>query len=115
MAALTLMAFMLLPTVSYAIFVANMGDLDWGPVIGGYVGALLLSAAYTAIGLFASSLTKNQIVGYVVGIALAFFFTLIDRSLLFLPGNLAGFFQYLSADFHFQNVARGNWDLELSF
>ena len=111
LAALTLMAFMLLPTVSYAIFVANMGDLDWGPVIGGYVGALLLSAAYTAIGLFASSLTKNQIVGYVVGIALAFFFPLIDRSLLFLPGNLAGFFQYLSADVHFQNVARGVFDV----
>lgn len=110
-AAVTLVAFMLLPTVSYAIFVSTLGDLDWGPVIGGYVGALLLGAAYTAIGLFASSLTKNQIVAYIVGITLAFFFTLIDRSLLFLPGNLAGLFQYLAADFHFQNVARGVFDV----
>ena len=110
-AALTLVAVMLLPTVSYAIFVSALGDLDWGPVIGGYVGALLLGAAYTAIGLFASSLTKNQIVAYIVGIALAIFFTLIDRSLLFLPANLTGLFQYLAADVHFQNVARGAFDI----
>ncbi len=109
-AALTLVAVMLLPTISYPIFVSTFGDLDWGPVVGGYVGALLLGAAYTGIGLFASSLTKNQIVAYIVGIALAFFFTIIDRMLLFLPGNLAGLFQYLAADFHFQNVARGLFD-----
>lgn len=109
-AALTLVAVMLLPTISYPIFVSTFGDLDWGPVVGGYVGALLLGAAYTGIGLFASSLTKNQIVAYIVGIAVAFFFTIIDRMLLFLPGNLAGLFEYLAADFHFQNVARGLFD-----
>ena len=106
-AAVALVAVMLLPTVSYAIFVSFLGELDWGPVIGGYVGALFLGAMITAIGLFASSLTKNQIVAYIIGIALAFFFTTLDRMLLFLPGNLAGLFQYLGADFHFQNIARG--------
>jgi ABC-type uncharacterized transport system involved in gliding motility auxiliary subunit len=110
LASLTLVAVMLLPTVSYAVSVSALGELDWGPVVGGYLGALLLGAAYTAIGLFASSLTKNQIVAYITGIALVLFFTIVDRMLLFLPPNLAGLFQYLAADFHFQNVARGVFD-----
>ena len=48
-AALAFIAVMLLPTVSYAISVSFLGELDWGPVVGGYVGALLLGAAFCAV------------------------------------------------------------------
>ena len=55
-AALIMVVVMLIPTLSYAIFASQMGDLDWGPVLGGYIGAVLLAGAYCAIGLFSSSL-----------------------------------------------------------
>ena len=101
------MAAALLPTLSYPIFVSFLGDLDWGPVIGGYVGALLLASAYTAIGLFASALTRNQIIAFIVATVICFTLTLIDRMLLFFPGAMLGIIGYISADFHFKNIAKG--------
>ena len=109
-AALAFIAVMLLPTVSYAISVSFLGDLDWGPVIGGYVGALLLGAAFCALGLFASALTKNQIIAFIIGMIICFALTMVDKILFFLPESMLGFFQFIGADYHFENVARGILD-----
>jgi len=97
----------LVPTFSYPIFIAFMGHLEWGPVAGGYLGALLLGASFVAVGLFASSLTRNQIIAFIVGMAICFTLTLIDKMLFFFPGSLLGVIGYLGADFHFQNIAKG--------
>ncbi|MCK4549793.1 MAG: ABC transporter permease subunit [Candidatus Krumholzibacteria bacterium] len=110
LAAMAFIAVMLLPTVSYAISVSFLGDLDWGPVIGGYVGALLLGAAFCAVGLFASALTKNQIIAFIIGMIICFSLTMVDKVLFFLPESMLGFFQFIGADFHFENVARGILD-----
>lgn len=109
-AALCFVAVMLLPTLSYAISVSFLGDLDWGPVIGGYVGALLLGAAFSAVGLFASALTKNQIIAFIIGMIICFALTMVDKILFFLPESMLGFFQFIGADFHFENVSRGILD-----
>lgn len=109
-AALAFVAVMLLPTLSYAISVSFLGDLDWGPVIGGYVGALLLGAAFSAVGLFASALTKNQIIAFIIGMIICFALTMVDKILFFLPESMLGFFQFIGADFHFENVSRGILD-----
>ncbi len=101
---------MLLPTVAYPLIVAALGDLDPGPVIGGYVGAVLLAALYCAVGMLASALTKNQIVAFIVGLALCAFLVLIDKVLVFFPATLTGVLQYLGADYHFRNIARGVFD-----
>jgi len=101
---------LLLPTVSYAVCISFYGDLDWGPVLGGYLGALLLGAAFSSIGLFASSLTRNQIVAFILGTAICFALTLLDKMLFFLPASMLGVFQFLGADAHFQNIARGILD-----
>ncbi len=61
MAALTLVAVALGLTFSVPVTVSFMGDLDWGPVFGGYLAGLLLAGAYLAIGLCISSMTENQI------------------------------------------------------
>jgi ABC-2 type transport system permease protein len=106
-AALAFVGIMLLPTLSYAIFISFLGDLDWGPVIGGYVGAILLGAAFASVGLFASSLTRNQIIAFIIGTVICFALTLIDKMLFFLPRSLLGVFSYLGADLHFQNIAKG--------
>lgn len=98
---------MLIPTLVYAVTVALLGDLDWGPVIGGYIGAILLGASYAAVGLFASSLTRNQIIAFIIGMAICFTLTLLDRMLFFLPRSMLGVLSYLGSDLHFQNIARG--------
>lgn len=97
----------LIPTLSYPIFIAFLGQLDWGPVLGGYIGAIFLGAALTAVGLFASSLTRNQIVAFIVGMIICFFLTLIDKMLFFFPEVLLDVVGYLGADFHFKNIAKG--------
>ena len=110
LASLAFVAAMLLPTLAYPITVSFLGDLDWGPVIGGYVGAILLGAAFSAVGLFASSLTRNQIVAFIIGVAICFALVLIDKILFFLPTALVGVLEYLGADFHFENISKGILD-----
>jgi len=107
LASVALVVAMLIPTVAYPLTVSFIGQLDWGPVVGGYVGAVLLGAAFSAVGLFASALTRNQIIAFIIGIAICFTLTLIDKMLFFLPRSLLGVLAYLGADFHFQNIAKG--------
>ena len=107
MAAIAFLATMLVPTISYPITIAILGPLDWGPVFGGYLGAILLGGAFSAIGLFASSLTRNQIIAFIIGTVICFALTLIDWMLFFVPPSLLVFVQNLGVYFHFQNIARG--------
>jgi len=110
MASAVFVAAMLLPTLAYPIFISFLGQLDWGPVAGGYMGAIFLGASFSAIGLFVSSLTRNQIIAFIGSMAICFVLTLIDKMLFFLPASLLGVFEYLGADFHFENIAKGVLD-----
>jgi ABC-2 type transport system permease protein len=103
-------AIMMLPTLSYPIFISFLGELDWGPVIGGYVGAILLGASFVSIGLFASSLTRNQIISFITGMIICLILALLDKMLFFLPDYAINVFQYLGADYHFQNISKGIFD-----
>ena len=71
LAGLTLVVISLIPTVVYYWAVYRLGDpvgnVDTGSVIGSYIGLLFLGASFVAIGLFASSLTNNQIVAFIIG------------------------------------------------
>jgi ABC-2 type transport system permease protein len=98
---------MLLPTLAYPIAISLIGDLDWGPVIGGYLGAMLLGGAFSSVGLFASSLTHNQIIAFILGAAICFVLTLIDKMLFFIPETVLNVIAYLGADYHFRNISRG--------
>jgi ABC-2 type transport system permease protein len=107
LAAMAFVAAMLIPTLFYPVTVSLLGQLDWGPVVGGYIGAILLGAAFCAIGLFASALTRNQIIAFITGMAICFILALLDKMLFFLPRSLLGVLAYLGADFHFQNISKG--------
>ena len=98
---------MLVPTLAYPIFISFLGQLDWGPVIGGYIGAVFLSAAFCAIGLLASSLTRNQIIAFIISMVICFSLTLIDKMLFFFPQSLLGVLNFLGTDYHFQNISTG--------
>jgi ABC-2 type transport system permease protein len=107
LSAVAFIAVMIAPTLSYPITVSFLGELDWGPVAGGYLGAILLGASFSAIGLFASSLTRNQIIAFIIGMAICFSLVLVDKMLFFLPQTLLGILSYLGADTHFQNISKG--------
>jgi ABC-2 type transport system permease protein len=76
-------------------------------VIGGYIGAVFLAAAYCSAGLFASSLTRNQIIAFIIGCSLCFTLTIIDKLLFFMPAKIVAVIQYIGADSHFMNIAKG--------
>ena len=107
MASVAFIAAMLVPTLAYPLTVGFLGQLDWGPVAGGYTGAILLGAAFSAIGLLSSSMTRNQIIAFITGMAICFCLVMIDKMLFFLPRFSLVFFQYLGADHHFQNISKG--------
>jgi len=98
---------MLLPTLLFIIPAEVFGSPDYGPIIGGYVGAIFLCASFTAIGIFTSAITKNQIIAFLAGIAICIVLSLIDYLLMFLPATLASVLGFLSAKSHFTSVSRG--------
>jgi len=83
---------------------------DWGPVLGGYLGMLFLAATFIAISLWASALTRNQIVSFMLGLALCFLMMMVENVAYFLPGSIGPALQYFSVTDHFENIARGVLD-----
>ncbi len=100
-------AIMIAPTLLYLIGMLPFGRPDIGPVIGGYLGALFLCAAFSAIGIFASSITKNQIIAFFTAFIICIVLTMISEFLVFLPAPIVGFLQFLSANEHFTSISRG--------
>ncbi len=98
---------MLLPTISYPLFIMTLGDIDWGPVIGGYLGGLFLSATYIGIGLLASSATRNQIVAFIIGAVACLSLSIVHRMLVIIPSSLVQTLQNLGTGYHFTNISRG--------
>jgi len=111
-ASLLFLTIALICSLSIPISISFLGSLDWGVVIASYLGALCLGAAFLAIGLFVSSLTDNQIIAFIVSIALAFIFFIIGENLVtyFLPSFLINLFQYLGLGYHFNSISKGVLD-----
>ncbi len=108
LAGLSLILIALLTTMIHYFTLINVGTVtDHGAVFTGYLGLALLGGVYTAVGIFASSVTENQVVAFIVGIAIVLVFFLMDKLLVFVPASLAGIIQYLSTEFHLSNISRG--------
>lgn len=110
-AALAMIAVGLAWTLPYSFTVSALSTgtvaFDWGPVIAGYLGLLLLAGAFIGLGLLGSALSKNQIVGFIVGLVLCFAFFFVDKFAVLLPESLGQLLEYLSVTYHFDNIARG--------
>ena len=108
LAGFVLILMALLTTSLHYITLISVGtEIDHGAVFTGYLGLALVGGVYASIGLFASSLTDNQVVSFIVGIAIIFVFWLMDKMLLFVHPSLAGIVQYISVEFHLSNISRG--------
>ncbi len=107
LAAWALVGLALAPTLVYYATLAYLGDIDNGPVIGGYAGLLLMAGVYVAIGLFASSLTENQVVAFILGFVMVFGLYMLDKTLIYIPSWLNTTVEFIGIDSHFRNIARG--------
>jgi ABC-2 type transport system permease protein len=107
LAAWLLVTFSLAPTLLYLITLMVLGRPDVGPVISGYLGLILMGGVYCAIGVFASSLTENQIIAFIVGFLMVLALFLADKVLMYLPVGVASTVEFLAIDTHFSNIARG--------
>lgn len=100
-------AIMLAPTLLYLVSILFFGKPDIGPIIGGYIGAIFLCAAFSAIGVFASSVTKNQLTAFFVAFMICIVLTMIDAFLIFLPAPIVSLLQFISTNEHFTSISRG--------
>jgi len=113
LASWALFAVGLLLTLPLALTVSTLGHLDWGPVIGGYVGALLLGAAYLALGQFVSALTENQILAFILALVGAMTLYGVGTELFtgLFSDRTAAVLRALGTGSRFASISRGVLDL----
>ncbi len=113
LAALSLVIFSLLPILIYYIsvwYLANpVGNIDVGAFWGSFIGLFFLAAVYVAIGIFSSSLTKNQIVAFIISLALSYFIYIGFDSIAYLSWfkGIENFISSLGISEHYRSISRG--------
>jgi len=107
LAGLTLYAMMLAMTLFYPLLVAYFARVEWGPLATGYLGLLLMGATFLAVGIFASSLTENQIVASIITFGVLLMFWVIGWSSDYLGGTWGRVLSHLSLIEHFDSFAKG--------
>ena len=108
LSAVSLIGIALFSTSLHLITLMRFGNsIDYGAVFTGYLGLLLVGAVYASIGIFSSAVTDNQVISFIIGIAIIFIFWIFDKILVFMPDMLAGIIQYISVEYHLSNISRG--------
>ena len=112
LASFALLAVTVLLTLVVPFSVMSLGNPDMGTLITGYIGLLLMGGAYIAIGFFASTLTENQIIAFIIGIVICLVLLLIgeDFVLFKTPNWLFPIFSYLGLGAHYSSILRGVLD-----
>ncbi|MFV8369950.1 gliding motility-associated ABC transporter permease subunit GldF [Flavobacterium sp. LB2R40] len=112
--ALLLIVMAIIPTFIYVAVISSLGmpegNIDMGSTIGSYFGLLFLIAGYTAIGIFTSTLSDNQIVAFIVAVFLSFFFYFGFEGLAGVVPNVSAAIASLGMQEHFKSMSRGVLD-----
>ena len=110
--ALVLVILAIIPSILYVITIHQLGNpvgnFDAGATLGSYLGLIFLAGCYTAVGIFASSLTQNQIVAFIIAVFLCFlsYFAFEGLSSASISGGNYGL-EYLGISYHYQSISRG--------
>ena len=94
-------------TMFYAVTLTLLSPVDKGPILTGYLGLLLMGGAYVSIGVMASSLTRNQIVAFILAFAISFALFIFGQIVQYAPDWLAPVLSFLSMGNHFESLSRG--------
>ncbi len=101
----------LIPTLTYIYTIIKLGNpvgnLDFGITLGSYFGLLFLASSFTAIGLFTSTLSNNQIVAFIIGVALSYFLFYGFEAIAELNLSQSFLIEHLGLYSHFKSIARG--------
>jgi len=112
--ALLLIILALVPTIIYVFVISSFGNppgnIDMGSTLGSYFGLLFLIAGYTAIGIFTSTLSDNQIVAFILSVFLCFVFYFGFEGISGFAGGLSNFVASLGMEYHFKSMSRGVLD-----
>ena len=111
LACLLLVIIALIPSVIYVYTIYQLanpvGNIDFGSIIGSYLGLLFLATTYTAIGLFTSTISKNQIVAFILGVFITFLLFYGFDAVASLNTTNSYFIQKLGINEHFKSISRG--------
>ena len=109
LASFGLLAVSALFSLALPISVMILGDPDGGTIVCGYLGLLLMGGAYLSIGLFASTVTENQIIAFILGITACFGLLIIGEDIVLFstPNWLFPIFSYLGLGVHYSSILRG--------
>ena len=108
LACLLLVMIVLSLSLPYYFTVWRLGPIDHSAVFCGYLGLVLMSAAYISIGIFASSITSNQIVAFLLALFIGMFFHIIFEVMASsFTGTIGEIFSYLSLSTHYDSISRG--------
>ncbi len=112
--AVLLIVMAIVPTIIYVFVISSLGmpegNIDMGSTIGSYFGLLFLIGAYSAIGIFTSTLSDNQIVAFIVAVFLCFFFYFGFEGLASLVPTIATIISAIGMQDHFKSMGRGVLD-----
>lgn len=112
--AFLLIVMAIIPTFIYVEVVWNLGspegNLDLGSTLGSYFGLLFLISAYSAIGIFTSSISENQIVSFIIAVFLCFFFYFGFQGLASIIPSFSNFIAYFGMQDHYKSMSRGVLD-----
>ncbi|HUV00020.1 MAG TPA: gliding motility-associated ABC transporter permease subunit GldF [Bacteroidales bacterium] len=117
LASLLLVLLALLPSLIYYFSVYQLGEvpgnLDKGGILGAFIGLFFLAALYSSAGLFASSLTDNQVVAFILAIIICFFLYIGFDSFAYLPGlkKIDELVIRLGINEHYKSISRGVVDI----
>jgi len=110
LAAMTLYAAMIGGMLAYPAMLAYFARVEWAPLLTGYIGLVLMGAMFAAVGLFASSLTENQIVAAIVTFGILLSFWIIGWLAAFVSGPMGAVLTHLSILEHNDTFAKGVLD-----
>jgi ABC-2 type transport system permease protein len=112
LASFALLCIVVLLSVSIPITIAILGHPDMGQIVAQYIGALLLGAAYLAIGVWVSSMTENQIVAFIVGVVVTFVLFIIGNPFITMvvTSFFVPVFTFMGLGNHFESISRGVLD-----
>ena len=110
-AILTLLIIVLIPTFVYAYSIHELGNpvgnLDYGSISGSYLGLFLLASSFASIGIFTSTLSKNQVVAFLLGICMVFLFYYGFDAVSSLFGEYSYTIKLFGMNEHYKSISRG--------
>lgn len=107
LSALTLIVITLAPTILYYIVIKMIGPIPFFPFLTSLLGYILMSAFFIGIGVLISSLTENQIIAFIVSVLICLLFFLLGKLLMVFPASVVSIFEYITTDYHLNNISRG--------